>query len=311
MNIYSDTTENKLKNTCVTIGTFDGVHKGHRDILSVLKNIARKNDLNSTVVTFYPHPRTVISENYDMSILTTKEEKIELLQQLDIDNLYIINFTKEFAGQTSEEFVKNYIVEKFDAKHVVIGHDHKFGKDRSGDENKLKELGEKFNFNVTAVKPVYEDGELISSTKIRNALNDGDVEKAAKFLGRNYSLAGKVVEGAKRGRILGFPTANLDIDNSMKLIPLSGVYAVKCSLEGEELNGVMNIGYRPTFEDDNQLVVEVNIFNFNRDIYGKKLKIDFIKRIRPERKFSSKEELISQIENDKAEAAKVLEVYAN
>lgn len=309
MEVFSDKNDiQKLKNTCVTIGTFDGLHVGHQDILNVLTNIAKEKNLQSTVVSFDPHPRRVVKESYDIKILTTIDEKKEILESLGIDNFYLINFTPEFSQQSSDEFVKNYIVGRFDAKHVVVGHDHKFGKDRGGDADSLSELGKQYGFDVTSVDAIKLDDEIISSTNIRNALIDGDIEKANAFLGRSYSLQGEVVTGAKRGRILGFPTANLGMSNMNKLIPQTGVYAVGCELNGEKLNGVMNIGYRPTFDDVTELVPEVHIFNFNRNIYGEILKVNFIQRIRAEKKFGSKEELIEQIELDKKEAAKVLAV---
>jgi len=309
MEVYSDKNDiQKLKNTCVTIGTFDGLHVGHQNILTVLKSIAKEKNLKSTVVSFHPHPRRVVKESYDIKILTTIDEKKEILESLGIDNFYLINFTSEFSQQSSEEFVKNYIVDRFGAKHIVVGHDHKFGKDRNGDANSLNELGKQYGFEVTSVDAVTFNEEIISSSNIRNALIDGNIDKANEFLGRSYLLQGEIVTGAKRGRILGFPTANLNISNSNKLIPQNGVYAVGCELNGEKLNGVMNIGYRPTFDDVKELVPEVHLFNFNRNIYGEILKVNFIQRIRAEKKFGSKEELIEQIELDKKEAAKVLAV---
>ncbi len=312
MKFYSDKTNDiKLENTCVTIGTFDGLHLGHQDIINVLKNIGERENLSTTVVSFNPHPRRVVKESYDIKILTTLDEKKELLEKLGVDNFYVIEFTEDFSKQSSEEFVKNYIVDRFDAKHVVVGHDHKFGRDRGGDADSLCRLGEKYGFEVTSVDAVKQSEEIISSSKIRNALKYGEIEKANKYLGRSYTLEGKVVEGAKRGRILGFPTANLDTADNNKLIPQTGVYAVGCRLNDEQLHGVMNIGYRPTFNDDKELVPEVHIFKFNKNIYDEKLEINFIQRIRAEKKFSSKEELITQIEKDKKEAAKILGVEIN
>lgn len=309
MKFYFDKNDgSKLSNTCVTIGTFDGLHLGHQNILDVLKNIAEEKNLNTTVVSFDPHPRRIVKESFDIKILTTIEEKREFLEELGVDNFYIINFTEEFSKQSSEEFVKNYIVDRFDAKHIVVGHDHKFGKDRGGDADSLLKLGDQFGFGVTSVDAVENNGEIISSTKIREALTSGDVEKANAYLGRSYSLQGEVVKGANRGRILGFPTANLHLGNQNKLIPQNGVYAVGCTLKGKQFYGVMNIGYRPTFNDTKELVPEVHIFKFNRNIYGERLKINFIKRIRPEKKFDSKDELITQIELDKQKAVEIMKV---
>lgn len=309
MKVFFDKNDlQKLENTCVTIGTFDGLHVGHQNILNVLINIAKEKKLQSTVVSFDPHPRRVVKDSYDIKILTTIDEKIEILEALGIDNFYLINFTTEFSQQSSDEFVKNYITGRFDAKHVVVGHDHKFGKNRGGDAQALNKLGSQYGFGVTSVDAVKLDDEIISSSNIRKALINGNIEKANAFLGRSYSMKGEVVTGAKRGRILGFPTANLSVGSTNKLIPQNGVYAVGCELNGEKLNGVMNIGYRPTFDDTTELVPEVHLFNFNRLIYGETLKINFIQRIRAEKKFASKEDLINQIELDKKEAAKVLAV---
>ena len=303
--------KHKLKNTCVTIGTFDGLHLGHQSILNVLKKIANEKNLESTVVSFDPHPRTVVSNNHDVKILTMVDEKEEILKSLKIDNYYLINFTEDFSHQTSEEFVKNFIVDRFDAKHVVVGHDHRFGRDRVGDSTALSDLGNQYGFGVTSVDAVKVNDEIVSSSKIRSSLLEGDVEKANSFLGRSYSMRGEVVIGAQRGRILGFPTANLQLGNPDKLVPQNGVYAVGCELNDENLFGVMNIGFRPTFTDKKELVPEVHLFNFNRDIYGEILKVKFMKRIRAEKKFESKEELINQIEADKQKAAEVLEVKTN
>lgn len=309
MNVFSDRVDKpKLKNTCVTVGTFDGLHIGHKNILDVLINIAKEKQLKSTVVSFDPHPRSVVSNSYEIKILTDVEEKKEILNAFGIDNFYLINFTPEFSNQSSEEFVKNFLIDRLDAKHVVVGHDHKFGKGRGGDADSLTDLGIKYGFEVTSVDAVKQNDEIVSSSKIRNALIEGNVEQANLFLGRSYSLQGEIVTGAKRGRILGFPTANLQMFNTSKLIPQNGVYAVGCELNNEKLSGVMNIGYRPTFNDTAELVPEVHLFNFNRMIYGEVLKINFIKRIRAEKKFNSKEELIEQIELDKKKAAEILDV---
>lgn len=309
MKVFSDKIDRpQLKNTCVTVGTFDGLHIGHRNILNVLINIAREKNLETTVVSFDPHPRKIVSDNYDIKVLTAVDEKKEILKSLGISNFYLINFTSEFSKQTSEEFIKNFIIDRFDAKHVVVGHDHKFGKDRRGDADSLTGLGKKYGFEVTSVDAVKMNDEIVSSSKIRDALINGDVERANSFLGRSYSLQGEIVTGAKRGRILGFPTANLKMGNPNKLIPQTGVYAVGCELNGEHLSGVMNIGFRPTFADTEELVPEVHLFNFSRNIYGEVLKVNFIKRIRAEIKFNSKEDLINQIEVDKKKAAEILQV---
>lgn len=312
MNIYTDLNKYiKKKNAVVTVGTFDGLHRGHIKIIDTLKTIANKINGKSIVVTFDPHPRSIISKNYDLKLITSLNEKKKILESIGVDEVVIINFTSEFSQLTSEQFIKNYLVDKFGVAHMVVGHDHKFGKDRIGDEDKLKEFGKVFNFDVTSVPPECNDGEIISSTKIRNALLEGNVEKANLFLGRNYTFTGTVVKGAQRGRLLGFPTANLKLDDRFKAIPKKGVYIVACSCFNEPYYGIMNIGYRPTFEEKTELVIEVHILNFNKDIYGEELRIDFMKRLRDEKKFESKEELINQIEEDKKKALELINVLVN
>jgi len=300
MKVYTDSSDIKLaKHSVVTIGTFDGVHQGHFSLLETTVELARELDGESFIITFDPHPRSVVSDNYEMSILTTLEEKIAIFDKMGLDNLLVINFTEEFSKLSYEEFVKKYLIDKLNASHLVIGYDHKFGKDRDGDEKKLVKLGEKFGFRVTTVSAVSEAEENISSTKIRSALSEGDLFKATEFLGRNYSFTGTVVEGAERGRILGFPTANLKLDNKNKLVPAKGVYIVECRLNDENYFGLLNIGLRPTFEADTEIVIEVHLLDFNRMIYGEKMELVFIERIRDEKKFNSQKELVEQINIDK------------
>jgi riboflavin kinase/FMN adenylyltransferase len=303
MRVYRklDEIENK-KETVLTVGTFDGVHLGHKHIFDQLISVANNENKRSVVVTFFPHPRTVVSKNFDIKLLTTFEEKVDALSNIGIDNLVVVKFDEEFSKLSSSQFIADYLVKQIGLSDFIIGHDHKFGKDRGGDEVALRENGIKHNFNVVAVTPVNYEGEIISSTKIRNALTEGDLDLANKFLGRYYSFEGSVIKGATRGRILGFPTANISVENSFKLIPKTGVYAVRCSFENKVVFGVMNIGYRPTFISDGALSLEVHIFDFEEDVYGKSLKVELLNRIRDEKKFNSKEELIYQIERDKRSA---------
>ncbi len=300
MRVYNDLISiEKNENTIITIGTFDGVHLGHQEIFNVLINKSKNNGCRSFVITFEPHPRMVIQPNSDLKLLTTFEEKVEILEEMGIDNLLVIPFTKEFSGLTSEEFFKQYILDVIGIKEMVIGYDHRFGKGRDGDEQKIRELGASNKFDVQKTDAVTINGIVVSSSKIRNALSEGEVKTAAQMLGRNYSFAGKVVVGDKRGRELGFPTANMHLENELKQIPKNGVYAVKVFLEERIFNGVMNIGLRPTFKDTKIVLSEVHILDFNEDIYGKNIRVQFIDRIRDEKKFSSKEGLIKQIEIDK------------
>ena len=312
INVYRDISEvNKDENTAVTLGTFDGLHVGHQDILKVLIEKATKCNCRNFVITFEPHPRLVLSKENGIKILTPLDEKVEVFEKYGVENLLVISFTKTFAEQTSEKFIEDYIINKVGAKEVIIGYDHKFGKNRDGDESTLRELAEKHNFGLTVAQAKTVDGETVSSTKIRKALHNADLEKVNSFLGRKYILIGEIVKGAGRGRSLGFPTANVELDDKNKLIPQRGVYAVSCNVGGEILNGVMNIGLRPTFENLEDPVIEVNLFNFDREIYNETIKIEIHKRIRDERKFNSKEELINQIENDKKEAIELTSNLVN
>ncbi|MDP3149001.1 MAG: bifunctional riboflavin kinase/FAD synthetase [Ignavibacteria bacterium] len=300
MRVYNDLfLIEKYDDTIITIGTFDGVHLGHQEIFNVLINRSKNNGCRSFVITFEPHPRMVIQPNSDLKLLTTFEEKVEILEEMGIDNLLVIPFTKDFSQLTSEEFFRQYILDGIGIKKMVIGYDHHFGKGRDGDEQKIRELGTLNNFEVQKTEAVTINETVVSSSKIRNALSEGEVKTAAQMLGRNYSFSGLVVVGDKRGRELGFPTANIQLENESKLIPKNGVYAVKVFLGERIFNGVMNIGLRPTFKDTKIVLSEVHILNFNEDIYGKQISIEFIERIRDEKKFGSKEELIKQIEIDK------------
>jgi len=290
----------------ITVGTFDGFHSGHKKLFHRVKELAEREKFSSIAITFNPHPRSVLSNDNKVKLLTTISEKTDLIKNCDIENLVIINFTKEFAKTSYEKFVEEILVGKFNLGIFVIGHDHKFGKDREGDEIKLKELAQKYNFDVEIVEPILIDNEIISSTKIRECLRSGDIKKANNFISREYAFSGKVVHGATRGRLLGFPTANILPMDENKLIPQNGVYAVRCSMDSEEYFGVMNIGFRPTFEIGNNLVIEVHIFNFNQEIYDREITISFIDRLRDEKKFFSKEELIYQIERDKKKAIQII-----
>ncbi|MFH1198268.1 MAG: bifunctional riboflavin kinase/FAD synthetase [bacterium] len=312
MKVYTDISEIKDKtNSVVTIGTFDGVHVGHIEVLKYVVDKSKELGLKSYVITFEPHPRKVVFTEEVVSILTTLEEKKKVFESLGIENLLVINFTREFSKLSSEEFIRNFIVDGIGARHIIIGHDHKFGKDRGGDESTLLELRKKHDFEVTTFSPVYINENLVSSTKIRVALKNGNIESANSMLGRNYSLTGIVVKGAGRGRTLGFPTANVNPDDAVKLIPCNGVYVVDCIMNENKYYGILNIGYRPTFEDIHELVIEVNILDFSKDIYGEEIKIEFLKRLREEKKYKSRSELIEQIEKDKKEAVNFISTLIN
>jgi len=306
MKIYRDISEIEgAGKSVVTVGTFDGIHKGHVDIIKFVVDEAEKDKAENFVVTFEPHPRLVVSKKFDIGILTAFEEKAALFEKLNVQNLLVVNFNNEFADISHEEFVKSYLVDKINASHIVIGHDHKFGKGRSGDENKLLHLANQLNFRLTVIPAVYADGLEVSSTKIRNALTSGNLTDANKLLGRYYSLKGLVVEGVQRGREIGFPTANIEPLNKSKLIPMNGVYAVKCSISGEKYSGVLNIGKRPTFENQDKVFIELHIFDFEQDIYGKPVELEFVERIRDEKKFNLVNELVEQINFDIKKAKQI------
>jgi riboflavin kinase/FMN adenylyltransferase len=287
----------KKKNTIITIGTFDGVHLGHQKILDEVVQRAKETNSRSLVITFHPHPRFVVSPDYNLELLTTTDEKLTILETTEIDNVLVVNFTEEFSRLSYETFIKNIICDEIGVKHIVIGYDHKFGKNRSGDKNKLIELSGICNYTVSSVDEVELEGEVISSTKIRNALKFGELDKANNFLGRNYFFSGKVIRGAQRGRELGYPTANV-MPEDHKLIPANGVYFVRVYIRDEEYFGLMNIGTRPTFEHLNKPIIETYIFGMNKNIYSKLIKTEVIKKIRNEVKFVTKNALITQIRKD-------------
>lgn len=301
----------KNKNTVLTIGTFDGIHLGHSQIIDKVKEIALGKNSRTFFITFDPHPRKVISQKNDLKLLTSLNEKIEVLEKHSIDGLFIIEFTREFSRLSSTEFFLEYIIGTVGISDIVIGFDHHFGKDRTGDIETVKELGERYGFDVTVVEPYMVDGETVSSTKIRSALISGDVAKANRFLGRYYSFSGKVVKGDMRGRKLGFPTANLEMTENDKLLPALGIYAVEVIIGGKKHHGLLSIGKRPTFHNSGHIVPEVFIFEFNENIYDEIIKINFVERIREERKYSDAEELIKQMKLDKLEGQKIFNKVLN
>ncbi len=290
--------------TSITVGSFDGIHLGHRQLIDRLLALAREHDLVSTVVTFEPHPKKVLGKG-DVHLLTDIEEKLELLQQLNIDQTLVIPFTREFARMDYRHFVRDILVERLNVREMVIGHDHHFGRNREGTFECLVELGKKWGFSVHQVGPFRVDGEVVSSSAIRRLILEGDVEKAARFLGRYYNLKGVVEKGDGRGRQLGFPTANIRFTQPDKILPPPGVYAVNVLLQGKEYKGMMNIGLRPTFNNNDALTSEVHLFNFSGLIYGEAVNVFFKKFIRKEKKFSGIEELKQQLEKDKAICEKI------
>lgn len=295
-----------IKNAVVTIGTFDGIHLGHQEIISRIIELAKSVDGETALVTFWPHPRYVLSQNHDnLKLLTTFDEKAEILDQLGLDHIVKVNFTKEFSQWTSEQFIQRIIISALHTKRLVIGYDHRFGKDRKGGFKHLKEHSGRYGFEVEEISKQTIDDVGISSTKIRNAIEAGQVELAHDFLGRYYEINGKVVSGDKIGKTLGFATANIHVEEAYKLVPADGAYAVIVEINDNEYKGMLNIGYRPTV-DGKSKKIEANIFNFSDEIYGEKIKISFIKRLRDEIKFDSKEELSKQLQKDKEKALQIL-----
>jgi riboflavin kinase/FMN adenylyltransferase len=312
MQIYSDLSEiNKNNNTIITLGTFDGIHLGHKQIIEKVVNDSKKISGRHFLITFNPHPRKIVTPESKIQLLNTIDEKIQILSQIGIENLLIVNFTKQFSLQSPEEFVDKYLVNGIGVKEVVIGYDHHFGKGRGGDIDILTKSGSENNFKVSAVPEFMIGEEVVSSTKIRNALHDGDVVKAAKMLGRYYSFEGEVIQGDNRGKELGFPTANLNLKDDDKLLPQIGIYAVECIVDEIKQYGLLSIGKRPTFHSSGDIVPEVYIFDFDEKIYGKEIKVNMVERIRGEEKFDSVDELVKQMNKDKEIGIEILSKLIN
>jgi riboflavin kinase/FMN adenylyltransferase len=297
--VFLDNVERE-ENTVLTVGTFDGVHAGHRAIIDTVVAKANERGGRSVLVTFDPHPRNIINPGDDgIKLLTTLEERCEILEELGIDRMIVIPFDRDFSLLSSEEFIRDIIHKKIGVSEFVIGYDHHFGRNREGTIETIEKLGTELGFDSYVVSK-HEVGEkTVSSTAIRNAISeDGNIEQATDFLQRPYRLNGTVVHGDKRGKAIGFPTANIKPEHVNKIIPKEGVYAVKVRINGDWFNGMMNIGTRPTFDGEQQ-TLEVHLFNFETDIYGKEVQVRFFKRIRDEKKFNGKEELIEQLKEDK------------
>ncbi len=298
-----------IKNAVVTIGTFDGVHLGHQAIFKEMRRLADEVGGETVVVTFHPHPRQVLDiGTRDLRFICTQEEKMAKFEAFGIDNVMTIPFTREFASTPSEEFVRNYIIEPIHPSVIVVGYDHHFGKNRMGDFEMLNKLGERYGFKTVQVEALDIHEVAVSSTKIRNFLWAGNVKAANELLGYHYSVTGTVVVGNKIGRTLGFPTANLDIPKEFVMINNPGVYACRTLVNGKHYDAMANTGSRPTIGDraEDDLIIEVNIFDFDGDLYGKTLKVWFIDRIRDEVKFNGLEALKKQLEQDREDAIRIL-----
>ena len=298
-----------IPNAVVTIGTFDGVHIGHQAIFKRMKELAQSVDGQTVVVTFSPHPRQVLNiDSSNLRFICTEEEKLKRFEQFGIDNVVVIKFTKEFARTPSDEFIKDFIIERIKPSYIVVGYDHHFGKNRMGDFELLSRLGQQFNFKVERVEAQDIDEVAVSSTKIRHALAIGDVATANRLLGYPYSVTAEVVRGNMIGRTIGFPTANLELQKEYRLINNAGVYTCLVDYNGLTYKAMANIGKRPTIgdRDDDNFIIEVNIFDFDQDIYGQHITVRFLDRIRDEVKFTGLEALKAQLNQDRERAKAML-----
>lgn len=302
MNVFRDFDEIVYdKNTVLTVGTFDGVHLGHKKILNRLIEISKEEKLRSVVLTMDPHPQIVLQKHDKPPIflLTNINERIAEFRRAGIDNCVVMTFSFEFSQIPAEVFIREYLNNRIGMKKILIGYDHMFGKNRDGDVSLLNRLSKELDFEVERIEAMQENETIISSTKIRNLLKEYQIEKANEMLGYNYMIQGTVVSGDNRGKQLGFPTANIIPPNLYKLVPANGVYIVYSVIDGEKYYGMANIGTRPTFHNQNSSTIEVHFLNLDMDLYGKELYIHFLKFIREEKKFKGPEELVAQIQKDK------------
>jgi len=293
-----------LRNPVLTIGNFDGVHKGHLSLFDLVKQRAKAINGQSTLMTFDPHPIKVMKPNNAPPLITLTQQKLELIEEAHIDMIFCIPFTRQFASISARNFVQDILVDKIGIKEIVVGYDYTFGSGREGGIELLQNMGKELDFRVHVVAPIYVENILVSSTSIRNLVQEGKLHEAKRLLGRNYQVGGTVIKGKNRGgRLLGFPTANLALID--ELVPKRGVYVVKVLVEDRFYDGLTNIGYNPTF-GDGVFSVETHILNFQEDLLGKQIRVKFIERLRDEKTFESLEDLIAQIERDIARATKIL-----
>lgn len=300
MKVYYSFEEYKpVKNPVLTVGTFDGVHYGHQKLIERLRDIAEQCQGETVIMTFFPHPRMILHpEDTSLKLINTVEEKIDLLDRAGIDHLLLIPFTRDFSNLRSGEFIEKILVRTIGVRKLVIGYDHHFGKDREGSFEDLKASGPRYGFDVEEIPEQDIDNIAVSSTKIRKALGTGDISTANHYLGHPFSITGEVVKGDQLGRKLGYPTANIFVEETYKLIPLDGIYAVNVYLGGRRLQGMLYIGHRPTVNGMARNI-EVNIFDFNEEIYYRRLRLELLEFIREDRKYDTLEELIEQIGKDK------------
>ena len=306
MKIYKSIDEyNESKSSVVTIGTFDGVHKGRQKILNKVLNASKQSNLSSVVITFFPHPRIILNKYNDIKMIDSLDEKINHLEKIGIDHLIIHPFDKKFSLLSADQFIKEYLLKKLKLKHIIIGYDHRFGKGREASVTDLKKYSSEFNFVLDEIDAQEIEKIAISSTKIRNSINEGDLKTTKIYLGRFFSLTGKVVKGDGLGKQIDYPTANISIKEDYKIIPKDGVYYIKTTIDNNLYNGMMNIGHRPTI-GTKEKSIEVNLFNFNRDIYDRIISIDIVEKIRDEKKFASIEALKTQLAKDQEYCLKLI-----
>ena len=296
----------KLAKAVITTGTFDGVHLGHKKILNELIDIGVKNNTETVLVTFSPHPRIVLFPDHELKLINTIDENIELLKQCNVDHLIIQKFDKQFSRITSLDYVRDILLKKIGLKHLVMGFDHHFGRNREGSLENLEEYADLYDFSIHQVGAHDVNEQSVSSTKIRNALNNGDIQLANHYLGYNFKIFGKIIKGEGIGKNIGFPTANVGLGAQNKLIPTKGVYAVNVHWHNHKLKGMLNIGVNPTMHNNKSISIEVNIFDFNKDIYGEILNIEFVQRIRNEKKFPTIDDLKYQLNIDRIAALNIL-----
>lgn len=302
MKVIFDPEEPIENSTSATIGNFDGVHIGHKKILTAIKEEAKQQGLSSCVITFHPHPQKVL-QNIDIPLLVPIRERLKLLEEQGIDVVACYTFTKDIAKISAQDFVTDILVGKLNLKHLIVGPDFSFGRKREGNLSLLNKMGSEYGFDTEVIETALFDGEIVSSTSIRNLVREGNLIKAGKFLGYNFYIEGQVKEGEKRGRQIGFPTANLETD--WDILPKVGVYATLANVDGTKHRSITNIGFRPTF-GHNKLLIETHIFDFNEDIYKKRIKVEFVDRVRDEQKFNGPEALVEQIKKDVEKVKEIL-----
>lgn len=306
MKIYTRLSDfSSTKKTFVTIGTFDGVHIGHQKVIKQLVKSAKKKQATSVLLTFFPHPRMVLQKDIDIKLINTINERIQLLEKTGLEALIIEPFTEDFSRQTALDFVRNILVNTLNISKLIIGYDHHFGKNREGNFEQLEDYGHTYDFKVKEISQKDINDIAVSSTKIRVAIENGEIQKANSYLGYHFMLTGEVVKGKNLGEKIGFPTANLFINESYKLIPKTGAYVVKASIKNHTVFGMMNIGFRPTVSGKNQ-TIEIHFFDFKEDLYGKNIQVEVLSFLRDEQKFDSVEALKQQLVYDKEKSLEVV-----